>query len=153
MFKVKIKQSGGWLNRQIDKQLKQFAGKVSIGVFSQQSIVQGKINLAELATVHEYGSTKRNIPQRSFLQASLSQNAERYRTLIRSQMWQVVQLKASPMQVKHLLGMRAVADVQNYMVTATFTPLKPATIKRKRSSRPLIDTGRLRQSITYKVDK
>jgi len=32
-------------------------------------------------------------------------------------------------------------------------PLKPATIKRKGSSKPLIDTGKLRASITHKIDK
>lgn len=31
-------------------------------------------------------------------------------------------------------------------------PLKPETVKRKGSSRPLIDTGRLRDSITHKVE-
>lgn len=31
-------------------------------------------------------------------------------------------------------------------------PLKPETIKRKKSSRPLIDTGRLRNSVTHKVE-
>lgn len=32
-------------------------------------------------------------------------------------------------------------------------PLKPETIKRKRSSKPLIDTGRLRNSITHKIEE
>lgn len=32
-------------------------------------------------------------------------------------------------------------------------PLKPETIKRKGSSKPLIDTGRLRNSITHKVEE
>ncbi len=31
-------------------------------------------------------------------------------------------------------------------------PLKPETIRRKKSSRPLIDTGKLRNSITHKVE-
>ncbi|AIY89894.1 phage virion morphogenesis protein [Geoglobus acetivorans] len=31
-------------------------------------------------------------------------------------------------------------------------PLKPETIRRKKSSKPLIDTGRLRDSITHKVE-
>jgi phage gpG-like protein len=31
-------------------------------------------------------------------------------------------------------------------------PLKPATIRRKGSSKPLIDTGKLRASITHRVD-
>lgn len=34
----------------------------------------------------------------------------------------------------------------------SWPPLRPETIKRKGSSRPLIDTGRLRDSITHKVE-
>jgi hypothetical protein len=47
--------------------------------------------------------------------------------------------------------MQAAADVQAYMVNGKFAPLKAKTIKRKGSSKPLIDTGQLRQSITYRV--
>ena len=43
--------------------------------------------------------------------------------------------------------------MKNTFTTGSFTPNKPATIKRKGSSRPLIDTGHLRQSITSKVVK
>lgn len=32
-------------------------------------------------------------------------------------------------------------------------PLKPETVKRKKSSKPLIDTGRLRNSITHKIEE
>ncbi|WP_252715295.1 hypothetical protein [Acinetobacter junii] len=55
------------------------------------------------------------------------------------------------MKIKQILGMQAAADVQMYMVNGKFAPLKAKTIKRKGSSKPLIDTGQLRQSITYKV--
>jgi len=34
----------------------------------------------------------------------------------------------------------------------SWPPLKPETIKRKGSSKPLIDTGKLRASITHKVE-
>lgn len=34
----------------------------------------------------------------------------------------------------------------------SWPPLKPETVKRKGSSKPLIDTGRLRNSITHKVE-
>lgn len=41
--------------------------------------------------------------------------------------------------------------VKDKIVNGPFVPNSPATIKRKGSSRPLIDTGHLRQSIRYRI--
>ena len=35
------------------------------------------------------------------------------------------------------------------LTDARWRPLSPQTVKRKKSTKPLIDTGRLKQSITY----
>jgi hypothetical protein len=49
--------------------------------------------------------------------------------------------------------LRAQAAVKNKVVTGPFEPNKPATIARKGSDRPLIDTAQLLNSITYVVRK
>ena len=51
------------------------------------------------------------------------------------------------------VGMVTVADVQRMITSAKSwaTPNKPGTIRKKGSSSPLIDLGRLRQSITFTV--
>ena len=41
--------------------------------------------------------------------------------------------------------------VKDKIVNGPFVPNSPATIKRKGSSRPLIDTGHLRQSVRYRI--
>lgn len=43
--------------------------------------------------------------------------------------------------------------VKKKIKNGPFVPLSPATINRKGSSKPLIDTGHLRQSIRYIIDK
>ena len=43
--------------------------------------------------------------------------------------------------------------MKKIFIAGTFAPDAPATARRKKSSRPLIDTGLLRQSIKYKVAK
>jgi hypothetical protein len=50
------------------------------------------------------------------------------------------------------LGVVATGEVKREFVVGSFVPLKPETIRRKKSSRPLIHTGQLRQSINYVLD-
>ena len=51
----------------------------------------------------------------------------------------------------HMAGVIAVRAVQDKIVAGPFAPLQPRTVARKKSSRPLIDTGQLRQSVSYVV--
>ena len=50
-----------------------------------------------------------------------------------------------------LMGVRAQGGIQKRIAAGIAPPLDPATIKRKGSSKPLIDTGQLRSSITYRI--
>ena len=49
------------------------------------------------------------------------------------------------------VGLVAVGNVQKYMTELRTPPNAASTIKKKKSSNPLIDSGALRQSVTYKV--
>ena len=49
------------------------------------------------------------------------------------------------------VGVVAVAHVQKYMTELRTPPNAPSTIKKKGSSNPLIDSGSLRASVTYKI--
>ncbi|UYE94753.1 putative neck protein [Klebsiella phage SBP] len=54
-------------------------------------------------------------------------------------------------QVLEQMGSLAVGAVQQYMTDLKEPPNAKSTIKQKGSSNPLIDTGALRASVTYKV--
>lgn len=109
-------------------------------------------SLSMIAAVHEFGSVTRNIPPRPFLRPSLRQNKNKYGRILAKKATAILLGRISLHQALELVGQVAQADVQKYMVEHSgFTPLKPATIKRKRSSKPLIDKGHLRQSIRYQV--
>ena len=49
------------------------------------------------------------------------------------------------------IGLKFEGMVKRKFRTGPFKPLKPSTIRRKGSSRPMIDTGRLRNSITHRI--
>jgi hypothetical protein len=82
------------------------------------------------------------------------QRAEgRFARLLRRLYKQVVNGKVNPINGLSKLGVAYEGEMKNTFLVGQFTPNKPATIKRKGSSRPLIDTGHLRQSIISKVVK
>lgn len=143
------RQDNGLWNR-IKRVARDYTTKVEVGYFGNQKH-SGKrpITMSTLANFHEYGTRK--MPARPFIRPALKQNRMKYLKLAGKQITPCIFGRQTTTNVWHLLGAEAVKDIQDYMINGTFAPLKPATIERKGSSKPLIDTGKLRQSITYRV--
>lgn len=99
-------------------------------------------NLASLAAVLEFGNER--IPSRPFLRQTLQENQEKYTDLFAQLFGQGVDIP----QIYEQIALVAQADVQLNIVKGEWVANAESTIKRKGSSKPLIDTGRLRQSIT-----
>lgn len=111
------------------------------------------LTIAEIATVHEFGAPEAGIPERSMLRANDFKNRKLYRQLINTMTKQIFKGDLKPLQVLELLGLKIVTDVKNRIREGIKPDLKPATIKRKGSSKPLIDTGQLINSVSHQVKK
>jgi hypothetical protein len=116
---------------------------------------KAKINNASLAYIHEHGAPRANIPARPFLNPGVRDAEPQIDRIFRAGAIAALNSKQPASGVGRLVlnqvGVAAVSAVQRKMTTGPFAPLKPATIKRKKSSRPLIDTGQLRASVTWVV--
>jgi hypothetical protein len=114
---------------------------------------KGPITNAQLAYIHEHGAPGANIPARPFLRPPIEDNDAKLVEILTKGLKRALNtLVVSDVDVAYeRTGLAAVGMVQNYMSTGRFTPLKPATVRRKGSSQPLIDTGQLRQSVTHVV--
>ena len=107
--------------------------------------------VAMVAAVHEYGSPSQGIPERPFLRVAVQKNRIKYVRLNRINLVKMLRGQATVEQALGQLGEMAKGDVQTEIRSGDFAPLKPATIKRKGSSRPLIDTGQMVQSIQWEL--
>lgn len=107
--------------------------------------------VAMIAAVHEFGSPSQGIPERPFLRAAVQRNRQKYVRLNRINLVKMLRGQATVEQALGQLGEMAKGDVQTEIRSGDFAPLKPATIKRKGSSRPLIDTGQMVQSIAWEL--
>jgi hypothetical protein len=112
----------------------------------------GPLNNPTLAYIHEHGSPAANIPARPFLGPGVERAVPQLSSLLTAGARRA--LAGDPgaaNQALQRVGVVAVGEVQSYMSSGDFAPLQPETIRRKGSSRPLIDTGQLRQAVTYSV--
>lgn len=115
----------------------------------------GSITLAEIAGVHEFGSKKAGVPERSFLRSTFDRKKTVYQGLLRRVLEDAIDGKLSLEDGLDRLGVLYVGDVQEYIRAGSGPPppLAPATIKAKGSSHALIDTGRMVNSIDSEVRK
>lgn len=107
--------------------------------------------VAMIAAVHEFGSPSQGIPERPFLRVAVQRNRQKYVRLNRINLVKMLRGQATVEQALGQLGEMAKGDVQTEIRSGVFTPLKEATKKRKGSSRPLIDTGQMVQSIAWEL--
>lgn len=98
------------------------------------------------------------IPERPFMREALRSNASTYRHLLRTYAREIVQAAASGKSAASAkraaltkLGLRAKDDIQSSITSMSSPPNSPVTVALKGSSNPLIDTGKMRSSVTYDV--
>ena len=105
--------------------------------------------IIERATWNEFGT--RRIPERPFMRRSLKGNRAKYQAFMRQQAKQIIENKQTVGRSLSMLGIMAQGDIQHEISVLRDPPNAPSTIARKGSSKPLIDTGQMRQSVTYRV--
>lgn len=111
----------------------------------------GKLSLVEVAFLHEFGAPAAKIPQRSFIRATVDKHAAEVKELQTSLAARVLKGTMSIEQAAGLLGAKLAAWCQNAISDGIPPALAPSTIARKKSSKPLVDTGQLKSSITWQV--
>lgn len=93
------------------------------------------------------------IPERSFIRASYDKNIANVQRIIDEDLDKVLNFQMSVEQFYNDIGMYCVGLIQKYLTQLKEPPNHPFTVERKGSSNPLINTGELREKITFKVVK
>lgn len=107
--------------------------------------------VALVAAVHEFGAPSVGIPERPFLRIAIQRNRLKYVRLNRINLVKMLRGQTTVEEALGQLGEMAKGDVQTEIRNGDFTPLRPATIRRKGSSQPLIDTGQMIQSTSWEL--
>lgn len=143
-----IEKDLGWKN--IKKQIKILKHtNVKVGLFGNGNPSQ---NVAARGAVHEFGSPKQNIPSRPFERQAFDNNINNLKKSIKKEYNQVLAGKLSSNQMMKKIGVLHEDQIKKTINDGNFVPLSPKTIARKKSSKPLIDTAVMINSIQSKVE-
>lgn len=92
------------------------------------------------------------IPERPFMRGAMRANRGKYQRAMSAGAREILQSGSSLRSVLSRLGIIAQGDIQSEITSLQSPPNSPTTIRLKGSSNPLIDTGEMRQKVTWKVD-
>ena len=123
---------------------------IAVGILQDEQRDDG-FSMVDLAMVHEYGSRKQKIPARSFIRSTCDAKRREHLELIRKFQWKILLGRITAKQALMQLGEVVSKDMVQAINDGIEPKLEDATAKRKDSSKPLIDTGRLKGSITHEV--
>jgi hypothetical protein len=112
-------------------------------------------SITQIAAWNELGTE--SIPARPFLKQSIDNNKDQIAALGVAQIKELVRGNITAEQALKALGALQVSLVQAEIRNGGFAPNAPSTIAKKSrgtgSTTPLIDTGRLRQSVHYVIEQ
>ena len=104
---------------------------------------------AMVAAAHEFGNAQ--VPERSFLRSTFDEQQDKYISMAAKLFKKAVDGKMTAKKIADLIGLEAAADVVDKINAIQTPPNSAATILKKGSSNPLVDTGHLKQSIRHEV--
>jgi hypothetical protein len=138
------------------------ASGIKVGVFSAKSgseeVIKAAANEFGVPSVHGSGLRAGkghtvSIPERSYLRSTYDEIINRVFRTIKREQKNIISGKLRARDFWSKTGVYFVKKIQGKIRNGSFAPNAPSTIKGKGSSKPLIDTGRLRQEITYSITK
>lgn len=115
------------------------------------------INNAQLGYIHEFGSPKANIPARPFLNPGIARAQESINGHLRKAAKAAMDADSEKVDLElNATGLIAQAGARNEINSGDFEALAKSTLAARRrrgrtGEKPLIDTGQLRNAITYVI--
>jgi hypothetical protein len=155
-FLVDIQRNSGEMFQKITEALDVLnKHEVMVGIPDGGGVREGgdPVSNADLLFIHTNGSPVNGIPPRPVLSPAMEKNQDRISSLLRKAIDQALDGdKVGVMAALENAGLGGQNVARKYFTDSNdWKPNKDATIERKGSSRPLIDTGDMRKAITYVV--
>lgn len=131
--------------RQLEREIKRLTSDktVLVGIHEYAGSADGgNLTMAQLGAIQHFGT--QTIPARPWLDVGVKSGTQDYLEVIQNHSDDID-------NALEIIGQIAVGKVQQYMTDLQSPANAPSTIAKKGSSNPLIDTGALRQSVTYSI--
>lgn len=133
------------------RMLRQLANmQVRIGFQHGRDTEDNGIDICDIAAWNELGTE--NMPSRPFLRKSVDENKDKITKFIKTLEGRLARGESAEQILKEI-GIFMKDLVQEKITEGDFEPNAESTVKKKGSSKPLIDTGLMRQSVNYVIQE
>jgi len=110
-------------------------------------------DVAVYAAVHEYGSSDGNTPARRWLTKGIEDNGMAVQSAMAATASAILGQRTSKAKAVDNLGADVADIVRAHVNSGNFPPaLKTETVRRKGHAKQMVDSGRMMQSITHRVN-
>ena len=120
--------------------------EVRVGFQRGKAQEEDGTDICDVAAFNELGTD--HIPARPFIRQSVDDNESKINSFLKEEVKDFAQGKSAEQILKEI-GIFQKDLMQDKITSGSFAPNAESTIKKKGSSKPLVDTGRMRQSVNY----
>lgn len=106
------------------------------------------VDVADVAAWNEFGTIRS--PSRPFMRNSIDNNVDKIKAFGAAQVRRIA-AGATSRDVLNAMGAMQKGLMQHEITEGHFVANAPSTIRRKKSDRPLVDTGQMRKSIHFVI--
>ncbi len=154
---VRIKDADHGMRALLDRMREASKGAgISVGVHAQEGAQEHKakdgevapVTILDIALFNEFGL---GVPERSFIRAWFDSASKENKEALERALKLVLKGGKTLPEALELVGLRFQGQIQKFIAAGVPPANAPATVAQKGSSKPLIDTGQLRDSVTFKV--
>ena len=124
--------------------------EVRVGFQRGDASEEDGTDMCDVAAYNELGTD--HIPARPFIRQSVDDNESKINSFLKEEGKGFTQGKYAEQILKEI-GIFQKDLMQDKITSGSFEPNAASTIKKKGSSKPLVDTGRMRQSVNYVIQK
>lgn len=109
------------------------------------------ITIAQIAAIHEFGAPEANIPERAPIRGMLAEHGKDIRRLIKKVAGACIDGKMNKKQAIGIVCQKMADGLVAKIESNLPPPNEPETVARKGSSKTLIDTGQMKNSVDWEI--
>lgn len=133
--------------REIRRTIRSMRGpnSVKVGLPRGSNAYPDGTSVIAVGLVHEFGSPQKGIPERSYMRSTLNEKNRDIKELFKKISKKIIRGELTKEEALELVGLQLQTDIREKITDIDTPELK------SRDGNPLVDSGHLRQSITYVV--
>lgn len=127
------------------------APELRVGIFDDMPAANGRLSLASLLAINEFGTRDGHVPERPAVQTTFYREEDKYAGLMGQAITDALAGTRSLDTSMRRIGEVVAADIKKTIAWMVPPDNAPNTIRKKGFNHPLVETATMSRAITYQV--